>query len=224
MEASRDTLTTRLRDRGFAHADVLLNYSIARETPLEARVTFDLYPGPATRLGPVSVVGNITVSETVVRRMLPFREGDLFSAEELLTGQRNLYNLDIFRRANIVPDSCEAELDIRMTPAFFRAGGADLLQQFLDEKGFDVEMTARNPSPPLDTSPDHPAVKALVAAGAKTVGAPWFCDANWLAAGGIPGAAAGPGSIDQAHTADEWIDLEELERGVAFYRRFLEAF
>ena len=34
--------------------------------------------------------------------------------------------------------------------------------------------------------------------------------------------AAGPGSIDQAHTEDEWIDLEELTDGVRFYREFLE--
>jgi acetylornithine deacetylase len=136
-------------------------------------------------------------------------------------------NIGVIRggsRANIVPDSCEADLDIRMTPAFYRAGGAEILQRFLDENRLPVAMAARAPSPPLDTAPGHPAVKALLAAGAKPVGAPWFCDATWLAAGGIPGAAAGPGSIDQAHTADEWIAIGELERGVAFYRRFLEAF
>jgi outer membrane protein insertion porin family len=104
LEVSRDSLTARLRDRGFAHADVLLNYAIPRESPLEARVTFDLYPGPRTRLGPISVVGNSMVSETVVRRMLPFREGRLFDAEAILEGQRNLYNLDIFTRANVIPD------------------------------------------------------------------------------------------------------------------------
>jgi acetylornithine deacetylase len=38
----------------------------------------------------------------------------------------------------------------------------------------------------------------------------------------LPAVAAGPGSIAQAHTADEWISLEELDRGVKFYRDFLE--
>ena len=38
----------------------------------------------------------------------------------------------------------------------------------------------------------------------------------------IPAVAAGPGSIAQAHTADEWVSLAELERGVKFYRDFLE--
>jgi len=104
LEASRDSLSVRLTDRGFAHADVFVNYLIPLDTPLEAHVTFDLFPGPATRVGPISVVGNSTVSEAVVRRMLPFREGRPFSAGALLTGQRNLYNLDIFTRANITPD------------------------------------------------------------------------------------------------------------------------
>ena len=104
LEAARDSLSTRLRGRGFAHAEVLLNYSIPRDSPLEASVTFDLYPGQEAYLGPLSVVGNITVPEVVVRRMLPFREGDSFSQEELLAGQRNLDNLDIFRRANVIPD------------------------------------------------------------------------------------------------------------------------
>lgn len=32
----------------------------------------------------------------------------------------------------------------------------------------------------------------------------------------------GPGSIEQAHRSDEWISLEQLEKGTALYRRFFE--
>ena len=39
---------------------------------------------------------------------------------------------------------------------------------------------------------------------------------------GTTAAAAGPGSIEQAHTADEWIGLADLEHGAAFYRSILE--
>lgn len=104
LESVRDSLTARLRDQGFAHADVLLNYSIPGDAPREASVVFDLLPGPLTHIGPLSVVGNVTVPEAVVRRMIPLREGDLFSQEDLLQGQRNLYNLDIFSFASIAPD------------------------------------------------------------------------------------------------------------------------
>jgi outer membrane protein assembly factor BamA len=103
LEATRDTLIERLSDRGYAHADVLLNYSIPGDSPLEARVVFDLYPGPATRIGPISVVGNVTVSEAVVRRMLPVSEGVPFSQKDIFDGQRNLYNLEIFTFAEISP-------------------------------------------------------------------------------------------------------------------------
>jgi acetylornithine deacetylase/succinyl-diaminopimelate desuccinylase-like protein len=34
----------------------------------------------------------------------------------------------------------------------------------------------------------------------------------------------GPGDIAQAHTADEWISLESLERGKGLLRRFLASF
>lgn len=34
----------------------------------------------------------------------------------------------------------------------------------------------------------------------------------------------GPGNIDQAHRPDEWIELEQLRRGVDVYRRLLEHF
>ena len=55
LDATRDTVEARLRNQGFAHADVLRNYFIPRETPYEAQVSFQVYPGPLTRLGPITV-------------------------------------------------------------------------------------------------------------------------------------------------------------------------
>ena len=75
---------------------------------------------------------------------------------------------------------------------------------------------------PLDTDAAHPLIRALEANGNRCVGAPWFCDAAVFAKAGIPAVAVGPGSIAQAHTADEWIAIEDLRRGVEFYRAFLE--
>ena len=78
---------------------------------------------------------------------------------------------------------------------------------------------------PLDTSSENKFVQRLLSlpCSPELAGAPWFCDAAVLAGeGDIPAVAAGPGDIAQAHTADEWIEEEELERGVIFYRQFLE--
>jgi len=104
IEASRDSLRARLRNRGFAHADVLRRYLIPSDRPYSARVTFDVLPGSRTVIGPIAVLGNQEVSETVIRRMLPFQEGELYRQGLIFNAQRNLFNLDIFRHAEIVPD------------------------------------------------------------------------------------------------------------------------
>jgi succinyl-diaminopimelate desuccinylase len=78
-------------------------------------------------------------------------------------------------------------------------------------------------SPPLHTDPAHPLIRTLNQIGAKCISAPWFCDAAVFAARGTPSVALGPGSIAQAHTADEWISVADLESGVGFFKRFLGA-
>ncbi len=53
----------------------------------------------------------------------------------------------------------------------------------------------------------------------QLIGVPYGTDAWALAAAGIPTVVFGPGSIDQAHTDDEWIEVEQLDRAVeVFYR------
>ena len=63
--------------------------------------------------------------------------------------------------------------------------------------------------------------RVLESCGSRCVGAPWFCDAAVLSAGGTFAVALGPGSIEQAHTADEWISVADLDAGVEFFKRFL---
>ncbi len=104
LDATRDTVTRRLRNEGYAHAEVLRHLFIPSDEPYRAEVEFEAYPGPRSRFGPVEVVGNEKVDDTVVRRMLSFQEGDLYSEELIHTGQRNLFNLDIFRHASISQD------------------------------------------------------------------------------------------------------------------------
>ena len=125
-------------------------------------------------------------------------------------------------RSNIVAAECKLRVDIRTTPALHRAGGAiKLLRDFIQRKDPTAHTLAVSEAMPLDTSADDPFVKHLVACGAEITGAPWFCDGAFLAAGGIPSIAIGPGSIAQAHTKDEYIAVDELEAGVAFFVKFL---
>ena len=125
-------------------------------------------------------------------------------------------------RSNIVPSGCTLRVDIRTTPALYRAGGAaKLLREFVHRIDPTASTLAVSEAMPLDTSADNPFVQHLEKCGASITGAPWFCDGAFLAAAGIPAVAIGPGSIAQAHTKDEWIAVDELEAGVALFMRFL---
>lgn len=121
-------------------------------------------------------------------------------------------------KINIVPDFCEARVDIRTIPGQDLSPLADSL-----EKRFPGLEIRRRISAPLWTDPAHPVIGALKSCGVGLAGAPWFCDAAVLSEGGTPAVAMGPGSIEQAHTADEWISVADLDAGVAFFTRFLQS-
>lgn len=124
-------------------------------------------------------------------------------------------------KINIVPDRCDASIDFRTIPEQDRPGFIDEIVEELRQACPELEATWTE-SRPLWTDPGHPLIGALERAGGNCCGAPWFCDAAIFAAAGIPSVAAGPGSIAQAHTNDEWIALDDLRRGVEFYKAFLE--
>jgi len=127
-------------------------------------------------------------------------------------------------RPNIVPDLAEAELDMRITPSLVDAGGAlTLLESMVRELGLPIEIVNAHENPPMETPADHPDVRLLEAHGCESTSAPWFSDAAHLSAGGVPSVCLGPGSIDQAHTADEFIDVAELEAGAEVFSQIIKS-
>jgi len=139
---------------------------------------------------------------------------------------RSTMNIGLIRggsRPNIVPDLAEAELDIRITPTLAAAGGALIsLEKSIVRHDLPVEIVRCHENPPMETAADHPVVRLLMEHGAVLAGAPWFSDAAHLSKGGVPSICMGPGSIDQAHTADEFISIEALQQGVGFFIRFIQ--
>jgi acetylornithine deacetylase len=53
----------------------------------------------------------------------------------------------------------------------------------------------------------------------QLVGVPYGTDAWALAEAGLETVVFGPGSIDQAHTEDEWIDIDQLEQAAEIFYR-----
>ncbi|MFZ2276200.1 MAG: M20 family metallopeptidase [Prosthecobacter sp.] len=161
----------------------------------------------------------VTALDTDFRKILAETSGE---DEWLGVSTINLGMIQGGTRSNIVADSCKLRLDIRTTPGLQRAGGAlALLTDFVQRIDSTARVTVASEAFHLDTDPENAFVQKLIAAGAGLTGAPWFCDAAFLAVAGTPAIAIGPGSIAQAHTKDEFIAVSDLEEGVTFFRRFL---
>ena len=129
-------------------------------------------------------------------------------------------------RPNIVPDQASAEVDIRLTPELHSAGGAlQLLRETIAQLRLPLTIDYAHENPPMETDPEDPFIQRLLATDPRTqlTGAPWFSDAAHLAAAGIPSICIGPGSIDQAHTKDEFLDLEKLREGEIFFSSFIKS-
>ena len=52
-----------------------------------------------------------------------------------------------------------------------------------------------------------------------TISVPFATEAGQFQAAGAPTVVCGPGSIDQAHQPDEYIEIAQMEAGIAFMRR-----
>jgi acetylornithine deacetylase/succinyl-diaminopimelate desuccinylase-like protein len=128
---------------------------------------------------------------------------------------------------NIVPDCCKISVDRRTLPGETDASVRREITALLRAKKLSAKISSAKLAPalPLETNRKLPLVqKFLKSAGQlRPVGVDFFCDAAILSGGGIPSIVFGPGDIAQAHTADEWISLAELERGKNLLLNFLKS-
>jgi succinyl-diaminopimelate desuccinylase len=182
--------------------------------------------GSTPDLGRSAIFEMLPVIVSIERDLRSQLESPRFAHSVLGAPTVNIGTIRGGTRPNIVPDHCVIDLDVRETPALHRYGTERLLREWIAAAPFAGKVTVHTAATcaPLDTPIDNPFVQKLAKLGASLVGAPWLCDAAWLSSeGGIPSVAAGPGRIDEAHTADEFIELKGLEEGVNFYRRFLDS-
>ncbi len=90
---------------------------------------------------------------------------------------------------------------------------------------FAIEIHAHHPPvPPLDTRADQEIVHLLQqATGNKELGAvSYAAEAGQFAEGGYQSIICGPGSIEQAHRANEFIAKSELVKGVEMLRKLIK--
>ncbi len=95
-------MNQRYASRGFAF--VKLDY--ATKLNPETRtidVTMLVERGPEARFGRISIRGNVSTRDKIVRRALTFSEGDVFNSSALLRSRQKVTNLGFFESVDIVP-------------------------------------------------------------------------------------------------------------------------
>lgn len=131
---------------------------------------------------------------------------------------------------NVVPAACAITYDRRILPGERPdAALAEIDAVLAGVQTRREDATIERPAPylvsdSLDTDPDEPLVvagsAACEAAGLDPapIGVPYGTDASKLQTRrGIPAVVLGPGSIAQAHGADEFVPIDELRRAAEIY-------
>lgn len=136
---------------------------------------------------------------------------------------------------NIVPETCRFEVDCRCLPGERREdmeqGLAALLDRVQGEwPGLRMEQETFQWYPALEGTADAPFVTNMRDACSGVLGqvsadtVPYGTDGGFYGTHGVPCVVFGPGSIAQAHTADEYIELGQLAQAVRAYAAMIRAF
>jgi acetylornithine deacetylase/succinyl-diaminopimelate desuccinylase family protein len=135
---------------------------------------------------------------------------------------------------NTVPDECVIKIDRRLLPDEEPAIAMKHVVEYLaHDTTIDFPVQHDPPFLPSRGLPDlHNTTLGeqvritaeSVSAGRKLIGVPYGTDASTFQNAGVPSIVFGPGSIDQAHTADEWIETNQLHQAAEVLYRFARDF
>jgi acetylornithine deacetylase len=134
---------------------------------------------------------------------------------------------------NIVPRRCSFQWETRLLPLAdpnevptrfekFAASLEPAMKKIAGDAGINNQQTNVVPGlAPEDNSPaEHLALHLAAANGTHAVS---YCtEAGLFQQIGVPAIICGPGSIEQAHKPDEYIDISEMQKCEVFLKRLLE--
>lgn len=183
-------------------------------------------------LGRNAIVDMVQVIETLQQDT-----NRLAATSHPLLGAATL-NIGVIRggvQVNFVPDRCTIEVDRRLLPGESWQTVFEHYQALMSELMVrDPDMRIEMQSPmltdlPLECEIDSPQVGKVrevlrsLNLVDEPIGVPFGSDASKFAAIGIPSVILGPGSIDQAHAAVEFVDCREVVVASEVYQRLMLA-
>jgi acetylornithine deacetylase len=132
---------------------------------------------------------------------------------------------------NIIPVSCRFTFDVRALPGIDIDAIEARLNRYAQTQCLpamraiapeaDITISRENSVPPFLASPNSEAVALCLSllGSNETWAVSYATEAGLFQDAGAPAVVCGPGSIDQAHTANEWIAVSEIDACMAFLDR-----
>ncbi len=136
---------------------------------------------------------------------------------------------------NVIPDQCTIEIDRRLLPGETAETATAQLKRHLDvvaSTGRPLEYTLRQTQyyAALASDPHSPFGGIVTETVGRIVGealfdaAAWGSDAGAFHAAAIPVFVFGPGSILQAHSADEFVEIDAVHTATRVYAEIIRRF
>ncbi len=116
---------------------------------------------------------------------------------------------------NVIPAVCHFVVDIRVTDAYSNQEVLDIVKENVDVEVKERSLRLNSSSIPVT----HEIVKSGISLGRSTYGSPTLSDQSVLT---CPSLKLGPGDSLRSHTADEFIYINEIEKGIDLYIKILK--
>jgi acetylornithine deacetylase len=119
------------------------------------------------------------------------------------------------KQHNVVPAECQYTVDVRVTEQYTLEEVLEIIRQNLKATVTPRSLRMRSSG----ISSDHPLVAAAKAIGVPLYGSPTTSDQALIP---VPSVKIGPGDSARSHTADEFIYVEEIVKGIDTYIALLD--
>ncbi len=129
---------------------------------------------------------------------------------------------------NIVPKNCEFQWQVRSLPsvdpreaprdlaAFAKSALLPKMRQVTNEAAIDTETEGSVPAFVAEPGSEAVALALALTGADRTEAVSYTTEAGLFEEAGVPAVICGPGNIAQAHAADEYVSIAQLEACLAF--------
>lgn len=132
---------------------------------------------------------------------------------------------------NVIPDRCMISYDLRSfysaDKAYFENEIEQAMRSIINKYSLPENAIQTGKScdvPPLEPEQSNPAISlaSRLCGRQSTEWAPYATEAGQYQAAGLPALILGPGSIEQAHQIDEWIEISQLNSSEEMIRNIFQ--